>query len=85
MGAIHSWILFASASAILGIAQPADATLDGRQCFHAGVWLELAAFSVRPRLDGQQCAQLRQRDFPDPADALRAASLDAGSAAASAH
>ncbi|AOJ37636.1 hypothetical protein WJ23_06920 [Burkholderia lata] len=41
----------------------------------------------RTRLDAQQLApdardaqlaQLRQRDFPDPADALRAASLDAG-------
>ncbi|MEN2470049.1 lipase secretion chaperone [Burkholderia sp. GS2Y] len=48
----------------------------------------------RERLDAQQLApdardaqiaRLRQRDFPDPADALRAASLDAGSAAASAH
>ncbi|WP_321858218.1 lipase secretion chaperone [Burkholderia cenocepacia] len=42
----------------------------------------------RKRLDAQQLppdardaqvAQLRQRNFPDPADALRAASLDAGS------
>ncbi|KWE88242.1 hypothetical protein WT54_13065 [Burkholderia territorii] len=50
--------------------------------------------SERDRLDAQQLApdardariaQLRQRDFPDPADALRAASLDAGRAAASAH
>ncbi|WP_446904561.1 lipase secretion chaperone [Burkholderia sp. YIM B11467] len=48
----------------------------------------------RERLDAQQLApdardaqiaRLRQRDFPDPADALRAASLDAGSAAASVH
>ncbi|MDN7933383.1 lipase secretion chaperone [Burkholderia metallica] len=45
----------------------------------------------RERLDAQQLApdardaqlaQLRQRDFPDPADALRAASLDTGAAAA---
>ncbi|WP_414016373.1 lipase secretion chaperone [Burkholderia territorii] len=50
--------------------------------------------SERDRLDAQQLApdardariaQLRERDFPDPADALRAASLDAGRAAASAH
>ncbi|RQZ39138.1 lipase chaperone [Burkholderia sp. Bp9090] len=48
----------------------------------------------RDRLDAQplapdardaRLAQLRRRDFPDPADALRAASLDAGRATASAH
>ncbi|WP_322026431.1 lipase secretion chaperone [Burkholderia sp. BCC1977] len=48
----------------------------------------------RDRLDAQplapdardaQLAHWRQREFPDPADALRAASLDAGRATASAH
>ncbi|KUY80810.1 lipase secretion chaperone [Burkholderia sp. RF4-BP95] len=44
----------------------------------------LDAQQLAPDVRDAQIAQLRQRNFPDPSDASRAASLDAGRAAASA-
>ncbi|WP_322085224.1 lipase secretion chaperone [Burkholderia sp. BCC1999] len=61
-----------------------DDAWQARYRDHAAERERLAAQQLAPDARDAQLAQLLQRDFPDPADASRAASLDADSASVTA-
>ncbi|QTO23938.1 lipase chaperone [Burkholderia seminalis] len=67
------------AARVVRLRQDDDAW-QARYRDHAAERERLAAQQLGPDARDAQLAQLLQRDFPDPADALRAASLDADSA-----
>ncbi|CAB3756344.1 hypothetical protein B7G54_15975 [Burkholderia puraquae] len=78
--ALHAQLGADIAARVVRLRQDDD-TWQARYRDHAAERDRLAAQQLAPDARDAQLAQLLRRDFPDPADALRAASLDADSAA----